>query len=86
MPESLDFAQSKKEMSRQRNGQLCDITDETSSEVLAMEARYKPVLRIRICINFAQLDPDPGARRAKITHKDRKSEEISCSKVLDVLF
>jgi hypothetical protein len=40
------------------------------------------------------LDPDPnsesvsgsGSRRAKMTHKDGKSLEISCFEVLDVLF
>jgi hypothetical protein len=38
------------------------------------------------------MDPDPysesgsGSRRAKMTHKSRKNEEISCFEVLDVLF
>jgi hypothetical protein len=30
-------------------------------------------------------DPDPGARRAKMTHKSRESKEMSCFEVLDVL-
>jgi hypothetical protein len=36
------------------------------------------------------VDPDSefgsGSRMAKMTHKNRKSEEISCFEVLDVLF
>jgi hypothetical protein len=83
MSEISDLSQSKQELSRQRNDQLCDITAETSSEVLAMAARSKPVLRIRIRINFARLDADPGQ---KLPTKIEESEEISCFKVLDVLF
>jgi hypothetical protein len=29
---------------------------------------------------------ESGSMRAKITHKNRESEEISCSEVLDILF
>jgi hypothetical protein len=34
------------------------------------------------------MDPDSesGPRREKITHKNRKSEEIPCFEMLDVLF
>jgi hypothetical protein len=43
-------------------------------------------------IRSVDSDPDPysesgsGSRRAKITHKNRKSEEIFSYEVLDVLF
>jgi hypothetical protein len=40
--------------------------------------------------NVADADPHwdcgPGFRRAKLTHKNIKSEEISCFEVLDVVF
>jgi hypothetical protein len=41
--------------------------------------------------SVSDLDPDwirikSGYSRAKITHKNRKSKEISCFEVLDVLF
>jgi hypothetical protein len=45
-----------------------------------------------IRIQSGSVDPDPcsesgsGSRRAKITRKSRKKEEISCFEVLDVLF
>jgi hypothetical protein len=50
-------------------------------------------LRIRMDPHYFELlDPDPhsncgsGSRRAKMTHINRKSTEISCFEVLDVLF
>jgi hypothetical protein len=50
-----------------------------------LTAGRKPVLRIRIRIDFGRLNPDPGGQ--KITTKIEKSEEISCFEVLDdVLF
>jgi hypothetical protein len=45
----------------------------------------KPVLCIRIRIRI-RIRIVPGSRRAKMTHKNRKSYEISSSDVLDVLF
>jgi hypothetical protein len=59
MLESSDFAQSKKKKASFQNDQLCDITTETSSAVLAMQARSKLVLRIRIYIDFSRLGQDP---------------------------
>ncbi len=58
---------------------------------LTLKAALRIRTRIRICINFGRLDPDPGphweygsgSRRAKITHK---SEENSSFEMLDVLF
>jgi hypothetical protein len=52
----------------------------------------QPVFLIRIRIDFGRLDPDPhrecgsGSRRAKMTHKNRKREEMLSFLVLDVLF
>jgi hypothetical protein len=48
---------------------------------------YLPVFRIRILIGseFNQVGGS-GSRRAKVTHKNRKSEGISCLEALDVLF
>jgi hypothetical protein len=34
---------------------------------------------------YGRLDPDPDPEGQKITNKNRKSEEISCFEVLDVL-
>jgi hypothetical protein len=56
---------------------------------LGLKAALRIRTRIRICIHFGRLDPDPhweygsGSRSAKITHK---SEENSRFEMLDVLF
>jgi hypothetical protein len=39
------------------------ISAETSSAVFALQAISKPVLQIRIRIDFGQLDPDPGGQK-----------------------
>jgi hypothetical protein len=46
---------------------------------------YNPVFRIRIGSGFNQVSGS-GSRREKMTHKNKKSEEISisCFEVLDV--
>jgi hypothetical protein len=46
----------------------------------------------KFCSTLRVADPDShsncgsGSRRAKMTHKNRKSTEFSCFEVLDVLF
>jgi hypothetical protein len=55
---------------------------------IAVPLAGNPVYRIRIESGFIwSVDPYPqsGSRRAKMTHKNSKNQEISCFVVLDVL-
>jgi hypothetical protein len=56
-----------------------------SNIVYACTCHTKPVLRIRIRIDFGRLDPDPDPGGQKLPTKVEKSEDISCFKVLDIL-
>jgi hypothetical protein len=53
--------------------------------VYASTCHTKPLLRIRIRIDFGRLDPDPDPGGQKLPTKVEKSENISCFKVLDIL-